>query len=191
MTEFHPLYDNYLPDSGFVVRGHALAIIGEPEVVPEKDIPVRLEANSQRALVISDPVHVCPRFWFDPLQSSSLPKLMRPESGFRFSFSGDDLGRVEHMVGYSVADLGPEGWGRISQKMVTLEGEGSFGADGLRLLLRGRLSERSSPTETVLPNLYRERYDIDLKIPWRVLRFMFSPVHVVVWYEHFGGDSNQ
>lgn len=96
----------------------------------------------------------------------------RPE--FDFELPAGDIGRVEHVVGRSVADYS----GETRQGVTTCKVSGQFDRRGLSIFFSGDLDYEAE----IDLALHSEHYQVRAFIEWRVLRFLFDIYFVEAMY---------
>jgi hypothetical protein len=128
-----------------------------------------------------------PSFVFRPLTAGFLRNAIGEDGTFEFSLMQRRLGDVKYLVGAAARDTG-----EISQGILSLHASGGWGQGGLRLHFVGELYENSAFLNRPTPKEYKQAsYEIELNIPWMVLRFMFynEMGFVLSNYELFCSDQ--
>jgi hypothetical protein len=100
---------------------------------------------------------------------------------FTFSVTSPRVGDVTYISGAEARDYG----GHIQQGMISLHATGGWSTEGLKLSINGQLGDRSAFLGKPIPEGYQNAsYEIDLNIPWHVLRFLFYEQKYFVLSNH-------
>jgi hypothetical protein len=118
-----------------------------------------------------------PSFSFRPLTVGFLSNAIHYDAAFKFSLVQRRLGDVTHLSGAGARDTG-----EIRQGILSLHASGGWNPAGLKLHFLGELYENDAFLNRPTPDQYRQAsYEIELDIPWAILRFMFyDAMHLVV-----------
>jgi hypothetical protein len=189
MSKADELYDQYFFLAGFVVDGHAMTLPAYRK--PEKVAFQFSQVTPDNALCVTDIQHSqeytytghVPHFYFKVLTKKFFQQSFKTAE-FSFSAEEENIGHVRHVVGRSGEEY--IGRGSTNQSIGTLELQGKFDPAGLMLRIRGTLSKsggKSWQDATVAPELAKDGYDIEIRAPWRVIRFIFDVLYVQAMYE--------
>jgi hypothetical protein len=97
-----------------------------------------------------------------------MSSLIGDDSPFKFSLIADRIGNVTYISGVEARDYG----GFVWQRMISLHATGDWSTKGLKICLSGELGDLSAPPSTSI-EFKKESYEIELEIPWSILRFLF------------------